>query len=199
MRVISIYSHKNGESVIRKHWHNELEEIFNIISAIDAESLRTKKSKEKTMRRRMLYSPKALNKAFKAEFAKLGWEKARIQMVTSVELSAKIPPDIIAKYTTTHKGFREIDFTKNKLGVEVQFGKYAFMVYNVLAKMTVFHNRECIDAGVEIVPMRRMTAKGQMSTGVSYFEQMKGDLETRGIADLDIPVIVLGIDSDSPP
>lgn len=33
--------------------------------------------------------------------------------------------------------FRDMDFVKERLGVEVQFGKYAFMVYNVCAKMTI--------------------------------------------------------------
>lgn len=83
-------------------------------------------------------------------------------------------------------------FVKNKLGVEVQFGKYAFMAYNVSAKMTIFHNHGIIDAGVEIVPVKKMA--DQMSSGVSYFEQIKWDLENRGEADIDIPVIVLGID-----
>src|SRR5207253_1630299 len=32
--------------------------------------------------------------------------------------------------------FREMDFVKNKLGVEVQFGKYAFMVYSVISTKT---------------------------------------------------------------
>ncbi|MGB9755192.1 BglII/BstYI family type II restriction endonuclease [Roseiflexus castenholzii] len=35
--------------------------------------------------------------------------------------------------------FRAMDFVKNRVGVEVQFGKYAFMVSNVCAKMTIFH------------------------------------------------------------
>ena len=81
---------------------------------------------------------------------------------------------------------------KNRLGVEVQFGKYAFMAYNVSAKMTIFHNHNVIDAGIEIVPMKKMA--DQMSSGVSYFEQIKWDLENRGVADIDIPVIVMGID-----
>ena len=74
----------------------------------------------------------------------------------------------------------------------MQFGEYAFMAYNVSAKMTIFHNRNVIDTGVEIVPMKNMA--DQMSTGVSYFEQIKWDLENRGVADIDIPVIVMGID-----
>ncbi len=35
----------------------------------------------------------------------------------------------------------------------------------------------------------------QMSSVVSYFEQIKWDLENRGVADIDIPVIVMGIDA----
>jgi len=85
-----------------------------------------------------------------------------------------------------------MDFVKEKLGVEVQFGKYAFMVYNVCAKMTIFRNLEFIDAGIEIVPMKQFA--DQMSTGVSYFEQIVWDLETRGVADIDVPVLILGID-----
>ena len=77
------------------------------------------------------------------------------------------------------------------MGVEVQFGKYAFMVYNVCAKMTIFHNHGVIDVGVEIVPLKELAS--EMSTGVSYFEQFVWDLEHRGVADIDIPVLVLGI------
>ena len=84
-----------------------------------------------------------------------------------------------------------MDFVKNQVGIEVQFGKYAFMVYNVAAKMTIFHNLGYIDVGVEIVAVKEMAS--EMSTGVSYFEQFLWDLEKRGEADIDIPVLILGI------
>lgn len=59
------------------------------------------------------------------------------------------------KAAEMNKGaYREMDFVQKQLGVEVQFGKYAFMVYNVCAKMTIFHKLGHISAGVEIVPMR---------------------------------------------
>jgi len=35
----------------------------------------------------------------------------------------------------------------------------------------------------------------EMSSGVSYFEQFVWDLEHRGVADIDIPVLILGIDN----
>lgn len=88
--------------------------------------------------------------------------------------------------------YREIDFLKERLGVEIQFGKYAFMVYNVCAKMTIFRNLDYIDAGIEIVPVKSFA--DDMSTGVSYFEQFVWDLEQRGVADIDIPVLIFSID-----
>jgi len=48
-----------------------------------------------------------------------------------------------------------------------------------------------IDAGIEIVPVKSFASR--MSTGVSYFEQFVWDLEHRGVSDIDIPVLVLGI------
>ncbi|MBM4039397.1 MAG: hypothetical protein FJ290_12870 [Planctomycetes bacterium] len=57
--------------------------------------------------------------------------------------------------------------------------------------MTIFHRLGVIDAGVEVVPVKAFA--DQMSTGVSYFEQFVWDLEQRGVADIDIPVLVLGL------
>ena len=65
------------------------------------------------------------------------------------------------------------------------------MVYNVCAKMIIFHNLNVIDAGIEIVPVKSFA--NEMSTGVSCFEQFVWDLETRGVSNIDIPVLVLGI------
>ncbi len=46
---------------------------------------------------------------------------------------------------------------------------------------------------IEIVPLKVFA--DDMSTGVSYFEQFVWDLEHRGIADIDIPVLILGMAS----
>jgi len=187
MFIAGIYSFNSGEDFIRKHYYPLFQEIKQVISAVDASKCKSKKSKEKTMPGRILYSPTALNKSFAIEFRRKGW------------LKKKIACDYPTKFYTQnyrpkalHKGaFREIDFIKEKLGVEVQFGKYAFMVYNVCAKMTIFNKMEFIDTGVEIVPVKEFA--DEMSTGVSYFEQFVWDLQHRGIADIDIPVIIIGV------
>lgn len=138
---------------------------------------------------RMLFSPRPLNKAFKQVFSSLeDWKTIRVPC----EYSDEFYSPNYTKRVASRGAFREIDFVKGKPGVEVQFGKYAFMVYNVCAKMTIFHNLGLIDCGVEIVPVKAFA--NEMSTGVSYFEQFVWDLDKRGVANIDIPVLILGVD-----
>lgn len=187
MIIAGIYSFNRGEEIIRSQYSAELGEVEQVIAAVDSAQCKTKTSREKTMPGRTLYSPRALNRAFTIEFGLRGWEKHKVQCdyPTDYYVHGFVP-------NSPPKGaFREMDFVKNRVGVEVQFGKYAFMVYNVCAKMTIFHKLGVIDVGIEIVPIKLFAE--EMSTGVSYFEQFVWDLEHRGIADIDIPVLVLGV------
>lgn len=191
MRIVAKYSFNRGEQVVTKKYPHLLKEIEEILATIDAEKHRTKKSKEKTKKLSMLFNPKALNKLFKDEFEKRGWraKKEYCEYSTDFYVNDYTPPKLRGQ-----RPYREMDFLKEKLGVEVQFGKYAFMVYNVCAKMTIFRNLKYIDCGIEIVPVRGFTR--EMSTGVAYFEQFVWDLQNRGVADIDVPVLILGIDAD---
>jgi hypothetical protein len=187
MRIAGIYSFNKGQEVLEVKFPLELQEIKAAIAGVDAAQYKTKISREKTMPGRILYKPSALNKAFKREFGARGWQNHKI----IAEYPTEFYTADYERPETVKGAFRDIDFLKNRLGVEVQFGKYAFMVYNVAAKMTIFHKHNIIDAGVEIVPVKELAA--EMSTGVSYFEQFVWDLEQRGVADIDIPVLILGI------
>jgi hypothetical protein len=164
MRIGGIYSFKDGEKVIESRYPKELMEIKQTITEIDATQYKTKSSREKTMPGKMLYSPIRLNKAFVHSFELKGWQhnyRVWCEYPTEYYTSDYSPPAEVSN------AYREMDFVKNKVGIEVQFGKYAFMVYNVAAKMTIFRNLGIIEAGVEIVPLKELAE--QMSTGVSYF------------------------------
>lgn len=193
MKLAAVYSFNRGTEVVSEKYPELLVEVNAAIKAINASQHKTKKSKEKTMRGRMLFSPVSLNNAFKGQFIdKYGWKPVRVSCEYPTEFYV---PDY--KFKEANRGqFREMDFVKNRLGIEVQFGKYSFMVYNVAAKMTIFKNLGHIDAGVEIVPVKSFAE--EMSSGVSYFEQFVWDLKNRGVADIDIPVMILGIDADVP-
>ncbi len=190
MRIVAAYSFNRGKEEIAEQYPELMAEVNDVVKSVDALQHKSKRSTEKTMMGRLLYSPRAINEAFKKGFEAKGWRAVRVPCTYPsdcyVDGYQAIPPSPGA--------FREMDFVKGKLGIEVQFGKYAFMVYNVCAKMTIFHNLGHINHGIEIVPVKAFA--DDMSTGVSYFEQFVWDLQSRGIADIDIPVLVLGIDKD---
>lgn len=190
MRIAALYSFNKGKEVVEQKYPKLLEEVRQVINSIDASIHKTKQSKEKTMMDTMLFSPTQLNKSFKKEFGERGWVAKREKCDYPTE-------HYVEDYTPAklNRGsFREMDFIKDKLGVEVQFGKYSFMVYNVAAKMTIFKNLGHIDTGIEIVPVKKFSQ--EMSSGVSYFEQFVWDLSRRGISNIDIPVLIIGIDED---
>ncbi|GAP17015.1 BglII/BstYI family type II restriction endonuclease [Levilinea saccharolytica] len=187
MKIVGIYSFNGGEKAVRANFSDELEEVRSILRHVDANQHMTKISKEKTMRDKVLYSPRSLNRSISDHFLEFGWEKKRVHCdyPTQFYTAGYQVPQV------SKGAFREMDFIKNKLGVEVQFGKYSFMVYNVCAKMTIFHKMGFIDVGIEIVPVKELAEN--MSSGVSYFEQFVWDLERRGISNIDIPVMILGV------
>lgn len=186
MRIVAKYSIKNADKILQEKFPEEFKEIIQVVDSVDATGHMNKVSKEKTREGRMLFSPVNINKAIKSEFLEKDWVPVKIQSKYSE--SHYLPG---YKPKSIEHAYREMDFVKNKVGVEVQFGKYAFMVYNVSAKMTIFKNLGHIKVGVEIVPIKEMQNK--MSTGVSFFEQVVWDLQQRGAADIDIPVLILGI------
>jgi hypothetical protein len=199
MIIAGEYSFNSGKEYVEQKFPSELKEIKDAIRGIDVTKHKTKESKEKTMKGKMLYSPISLNLAFKGALYPSGWinKKESCNYPTEYYTNDYIPVE--RKKTVRKKSaeFRDMDFVKNGLGIEVQFGKYSFMVYNVCAKMTIFNQLGHIQAGVEIVPIKQFAE--EMSTGVSYFEQFVWDLHKRGVSNIDIPVYIIGIDADPIP
>ena len=184
MLIREIYSHKDGEKFINSNHPNEFKEIVNAVSSISAVDALCMKTAEKT-KEALLFSPIALNEYLKMYLHHLGWtEKA-----PDSGKGFKEP-----KIYLGDKEFREMDGIKNKVGLEIQFGKYAFMVYDIFSKMPIFAKRGLIDCGIELVAMPSIVKN--MSSGVSSFNQIVMDMKERGVADLDIPTIIIGIDCD---
>src|SRR5208337_4423799 len=123
---------------------------------------KTKISGEKTRLGRELYSPKELNGLLKADSRRCRWNAKRVY------LTIEIPG-----LKTDAKPFKGIDFVKGRVAAEAQFGKYFSMQYD-LQKFQYFYNINEIHAGVEILPMSRL--QKQMSSAVSYYEMLVGDL-----------------------
>ena len=162
MKVVYEYSHLGGAEILQVRYPDCEREIYEVIAEVAAE--KTKISKEKTMQGKRLYSPKDMNRQFREEFTARGYTELRDTYTITIPNSEMTIPG----------AFKQIDFVKGQVLVEVQFGKYAFMFYD-MAKFQYFFNENKADVGVEIVPCHAL--KKQMSTGVSYGEQLVYDIE----------------------
>jgi len=180
MKIVYEYSHLGGSEILQVHHPGIVEEIEKVISRVSAN--RSKESKEKTTKGKMLYSPIDMNKQFKDEFQKLGYK----QLLDNYKI-----PNVNSDETIS--SFKQIDFVKDDILIEVQFGKYAFMFYD-LAKFQYFFNENKAKVGVEIVPCHRLHK--EMSKGVSYGEQLIFDIDRLKRHFPAVPVKVILIDAD---
>ena len=76
MKKVYEYSHLGGSQILKVDYPNVDKEIDVVINEIDSLK-KTKKSKEKTMRGELLYSPKEINNAFKKGFHKRGFKELK--------------------------------------------------------------------------------------------------------------------------
>jgi len=202
MKIGSMYSHLNGFEWIQYHQKQMWVEMESIITSIDASQFRTKESKEKTMKGKMLYSPSDLNKEIKRQFESLGWFESRtdywvtddynlISRIMHMD-SASQKKEIEQDGKTAIKSYNQTDFVKNRVAVEVQFGKYSFIAYDLFVKHLAFYVGDTIDVGIEILPMKVMQA--EMSSGPGYYEGALYDLARQGRGVPAVPLVLVGIE-----
>ncbi len=203
MKIAQKYSHLNGEEYLIVH-HNDLyKEIKEVIEIIDAEQFRTKISKEKRKAGSNLLSPIDLNKAFNTEFNKRKWEESRYNyyitlnrelMEKSILMSAKEQKKFLIDNGEKEPiySYNQTDFVKDKIAVEIQFGKYAFVAFDLFVKHMLFYSGGVINLGIEILPTKKMQA--QMSSGVAYFEGEVYNVMRQGRNSPPVPLLILGIE-----
>lgn len=201
MKIVETYSHLNGLEFLLVHQPALWEELKSVIASVDAEACRTKVSKEKTMVGKVLYSPVAMNLSFKSLLGGKQWHESRVgYWVTRdarlIRKTLALPPqaqkkEIEAAGESPIYSYNQTDFVKNRVAVEVQFGKYAFVAYDLFVKHLAFYVGDQIDVGVEILPMKSMQA--QMSSGVAYYEGELYNLVRQGRGVPAVPLVILGV------
>lgn len=202
MRIVERYSHLNGEEYLLVHHRDVYDEIENIIKSVDADKLKTKVSKEKTMPGKLLYNPDELNREFKRLFKKKNWEDVRYSYYVTTDYSImkeliNLPLEkqkdfLITKGVKTPiKSYKQTDFVKDNISIEIQFGKYAFVAYDLFVKHLLFYSGGVINVGIEVLPMKSM--QSQMSTGIAYFEGEVYNVLRHGRNNPPVPLIIIGI------
>lgn len=201
MRIVSHYSHLNGLEYLLVHQPTIWDEIKNIIIAVDGSACKTKVSEEKRMKGRLLYSPKDMNTAMKNSFETYGWKESRVSywVTENANLIRKTmhmtaneqKVEIEQAGEKAIFSYNQTDFVKNRVAVEVQFGKYSFVAFDLFVKHLAFYVRDVIDVGVEILPMKEL--QSEMSSGPSYYEGELYNLIREGRGVPAVPLVLIGI------
>ena len=202
MKIGGQYSHLNGEEYLLVHHKKEYEELLFVINAVDASTHKTKVSKEKNMMGEMKYNPKTLNKDFQNRLEALNWNESRrnfyvsdkYEIVRHIEpLTYKEQKDYLNSIGhPLMTSFNQTDFIKNKIGLEVQFGKYFSVTYDLFVKHLSFYSGGMINVGIEIVPMKSM--QKEMSSGPPWYEKEIHNVMRHGRTNPPVPLLIIGIE-----
>ncbi len=202
MKIIEKYSHLNGEEYLIVHHKAILKEIFEAIRSVDAEKFKTKVSEEKTMKGKLLYNPDSLNKEFDKFFQQRGWKEARYSYYITTD--RLLMQELLALPIGKQKeylfqrgvkspiySYKQTDFVKEHIAVEVQFGKYFAVAYDLFVKHLLFYTGGVINVGVEVLPMKSM--QNEMSTGISYYEGEVYNVLRHGRNNPPVPLLIIGV------
>lgn len=204
MRIAELYSHLNGLEYLEARKPGLWEEIEAVIAGVDAHACFTKVSKEVRKKGQTLYSPKDMNKAFKAGFGGCStpWKPMRVNywVCSDADVNRQIaeaaPRDqrkaIEAAGFIPRSTRNEVDFVKDAVAIEVQFGKYSFVAHDLFVKHMTFFSMGRIKVGVEILPTKGLS--DQMSSGPTFYEKDLNNLVRQGRSTPAVPLILIGVD-----
>ena len=203
MKIAEIYSHLNGLEYLIVHKKGLWEELQKVVSSVDAEKCKTKISKEKTKKGKTLYSPIEMNEEFKKLLGQKNWKESRVNYwVTKNEKLIRktltmAQEDQKREIETTGEApimsYNQTDFVKDRVAVEVQFGKYSFVAYDLFVKHLAFYVGDTIDVGIEILPMKSL--QKNMSSGIAYYEGELYNIVRQGRGVPAVPIVLIGIEA----
>ncbi len=166
MRVVEKYSHLNGWEFLKVHKRKLWDEVEEVIASVDAEACKTKVSMEQQSYGETFYSPKDMNKEFATGFKDRHWAERRnnfwvttdAKLLRSIHgLNSEQQHDAIKDAGLEPiQSYNQTDFLKDRVAVEVQFGKYAFVAHDLFVKHLSFYVSDIIDVGIEILPMKSL-------------------------------------------
>lgn len=153
------------------------------------------------MQGKILYSPVDMNRAFKEGFRALGWNERRSNFWVTAEekllrgiygLPERERKRLIEEAGQTPiKSYNQTDFVKDRVAVEVQFGKYSFVAHDLFVKHLSFYVSGIIDVGIEILPMKEL--EREMSSGVPYYERDLLNVLRQGRGVPTVPLVLMGV------
>jgi hypothetical protein len=202
VRIAAVYSHHNSVEFLQVHQPALWREIRRVIGEVKAEDCRVKQSRKIGKDRKPRYSAIEMRQQLNGRFEGLGWSASRmsywvttdaklIRRTMSLSPSAQ-KAEIKAAGCEPIFSYNQTDYVKSRVAVEVQFGKYAFVAYDLFVKHMAFFVGDVIDVGVEILAMKRL--QEEMSSGVGYYEGELYNLIRQGRGVPAVPLVLIGVE-----
>ncbi|HOC54791.1 MAG TPA: BglII/BstYI family type II restriction endonuclease [Verrucomicrobiota bacterium] len=202
MKIVETYSHLNGLEYLLVHKKRLWAEVKQVIQSVDGNACKTKVSKEKTMTGEVLYSPIDMNRAFSTLLSERDWKESRVNYW--VTKSERLIRQTLAKPAEEQKAeiqaagetpifsYNQTDFVKERVALEVQFGKYSFVAYDLFVKHLAFYVRDQIDVGIELLAMKSL--QSNMSSGPGYYEGELYNIIRNGRGVPAVPLVLVGVE-----
>jgi hypothetical protein len=202
MKIVQTYSHLNGLEYLLVHKKKLWKEVQQVIKAVDGNVCKTKVSKEKGMVGNLLYSPIEMNKAFTKRLANESWTESRVSYwvtknerlirQTLTKSAEEQKAEIEAAGEKPIFSYNQTDFVKHRVALEIQFGKYSFVAYDLFVKHLAFYVRDQIDVGIEILAMKSL--QSNMSSGPGYYEGELYNIIRNGRGVPAVPLVIVGVE-----
>lgn len=182
MRVIERYSHLNGEEFLLVHRPGLWQEVIDVVESVDAEA----------------YSSRSMAAAFATGFKALGWRHRR---AWAPSVSNDVPNQTqgldvgvrgrVEQADAASPADGQSDFAKDRVAVEIQFGRFPFVLHDLFGSPLALFVMDLIDVGVEVLPVKELEAK--MALGGPCFERSRSEIVRSGRSVPAVPLVLLGV------
>ena len=176
LAIVDSYSHMLGEEVLL-YRHGEIHDEFR--GVLERTPVRrTLISKEKRRYGELLFSGKDFNGPLEEAFRDKGWLPRTVVYPDQTEYSFKVY------------------LCKEKVGLEIQFGKYFAVqkdLYNLLYLFGL-DEQQRIDVGIIVIPSDDLHYK--MASGVGKFSSIITAIRSHARNDPAVPIWLLAIDAE---
>ena len=172
MYIAKILSNLDAWNSFQEEYPNSYAELCNVIEAVQPQ--RNKYSLEKARKEEEIISIQSLLRQFKSQFRKNGWVENRIRFGDN-----------------SKSGYSEIDAVKEKVGLELSFGKFAFAESDIFVKFPIFMQSKIINFAVLVTPVASLAR--EMVSGVGSFEMVQRRLKEISPLLPKYPFVIVGI------
>jgi hypothetical protein len=192
MIIADVYSHFNGLEFLHVRKPALWEEVVAIISAVNFPAARGRTNDQASPDLRAhSFCPTRIAGDFSDLFRKNKWNKLTTRIPQAGYDGGVRANLCLQKKAKSVSSYNQTDFVKDRVAIEVQFGKYAFVAYDLFVKHLAFYVRDQIDVGIEILPMKSLQA--EMSSGPGYYEGELYNVIRNGRGVPAVPLVMIGI------